>query len=85
MYADDTSQDVSDKSVDVIESKLQEDLKLCAEWMLRNKHSINIQKTQCMLIGTTQRLLKCRNLNIDFNDVQIEFVKRAKILGVYIY
>ena len=39
---------------------------------------------QCMLIGTTQRLLKCRNLNIDFNGVQIEFVKQAKPLGVYI-
>jgi hypothetical protein len=28
--------------------------------------------------------LKCRNLNIDFNGVQIEFVKQAKLLGVYI-
>jgi hypothetical protein len=60
MYADDTSQDVSDKSVDVIESKLQEDFKLCAEWMLRNKLSINIQKTKCMLIGTTQWPLKSK-------------------------
>jgi hypothetical protein len=42
MYADDTSQDVSDKLVDAIESKLQEDFKLCAEWMLSNKLSINI-------------------------------------------
>jgi hypothetical protein len=35
MYAEDTSedtsQDVGNKSVDVIESKLQEDFKLCAE------------------------------------------------------
>jgi hypothetical protein len=84
MYAHDTSQDVSDKSVDVIESKLQEKFKLCAEWMLRNKLSINIQKTLCMLIGTTQRLLKCRNLNIDFNGVRIEFVKQAQLLGAYI-
>jgi hypothetical protein len=28
--------------------------------------------------------LKCRNLNIDFNGVQIEFVKQARLLVVYI-
>lgn len=31
MYADDTSQDVSDKAVDVIEKKIQEDLELGTE------------------------------------------------------
>lgn len=33
MYADDTSQDVRDKSVDVIEKKLQEILQLGTEWV----------------------------------------------------
>ena len=37
-----------------------------------------------MLIGTSKRLQKCRNLSINFNDVQIEFVKQARLLGVYI-
>jgi hypothetical protein len=37
-----------------------------------------------MLIGTTQRLLKCGNSNIDFIGIQIEFVKQAKLLGFYI-
>jgi hypothetical protein len=37
MYVDDTLYDVSNKTVDVIESKLQEDFKLCAEWIFGNK------------------------------------------------
>jgi hypothetical protein len=37
-----------------------------------------------MIIGTTQTLLKCKNLNIDLNGVGIEFVKQPKLLGVYI-
>lgn len=42
MYADDTSQDVNDESVDVIEKKPQEDLNLGIEWMIKNKLSINL-------------------------------------------
>lgn len=52
--------------------------------MIKNKLSINLQKTQCMLIGSSKRLQKCRNLNINFSGVQIEFVKQAKLLGIYI-
>lgn len=76
MYADDLSQDVSEKSVGVIEKKLQEDLKLSTEWMIKNKLSINRQKTQCMVIGTSIRLQNCKNLNKSVSGVQIEFVKR---------
>lgn len=76
MYADDLSQDVSEKSVGVIEKKLQEDLKLSTEWMIKNKLSINRQKTQSMVIGTSIRLQNCKNLNTSVSCVQIEFVKR---------
>lgn len=31
-----------------------------------------------------QKATKSRNLNINFNGVQIEFVKQTKLLGVYI-
>jgi hypothetical protein len=62
IYADDTTQDVADKSVDVIEKKLKDDLLHSIEWMQKNKLTINLKKTQCMLIGTPQRLSKCRKL-----------------------
>jgi len=84
IYADDTSQDVSDKSVDIIEYKLKEDLICAMEWMKNNKLTMNLKKTQCMLIGTRQRLSKCRKLCIEVNNVIIETVDVAKLLGVNI-
>jgi hypothetical protein len=49
MYADDTTQDLSDKSIDVIENKLLCDLKNTLEWMDKNKLTIILQLT-CMLM-----------------------------------
>ena len=84
IYADDTTQDVADKSVDVIERKLKDDLLHSIEWMQKNKLTINLKKTQCMLIGTPQRLSKCRKRFLNVGDIFIENVKCAKLLGVYI-
>ena len=77
MYADDTS-------IYVIENKLLRDLKNTLEWMDKNKLTINLKKTQCMLIGTEQRLRKSRKLSLQVGDVFIENVSCAKLLGVYI-
>ena len=82
IYADDTTQDVSDKSIDIIEKKLHEDLLNSMNWMSRNKLTMNLKKTQCLLIGTSQKLSKCRKLCV--KDVLIENVKCAKLLGVNI-
>ena len=84
IYADDTTQDVSDKSLDVIEKKLQDDLLNSIEWMQKNKLTINLKKTQCMLIGTSQKLLKCRKLCVNVGENFLENVNCAKLLGVYI-
>jgi hypothetical protein len=51
IYADDTSQDVTDKSVDIIETKLICDLKSSMNWMNENKLTMNLKKTQCMLVA----------------------------------
>jgi hypothetical protein len=44
IYADDTSQDVTDKSVDIIETKLICDLKSSMNWMNENKLTMNLKK-----------------------------------------
>ena len=84
IYADDTSQDVCDKSVDVIVEKLTADLFNSLKWMEQNKLTMNLKKTQCMLIGTCQKLSKCKPFNIQIGDVLLETVKSAKLLGVHI-
>lgn len=44
IYADDTTQDVSHKSIDVIEQKLYEDLLCSVNWMNSNKLTMNVEK-----------------------------------------
>ena len=53
--ADDTSQDVSHKPIFIIQQRLHDELVNCMNWMERNKLMINLKKTQCMLIGITQK------------------------------
>lgn len=84
IYADDTSTDVCDKSIDVIEFKLTQDLYNSIQWMNQNKLTMNLKKTQCMVIGTSQRLSKVNNICIKIDDVTLENVKDAKLLGVTI-
>ena len=84
IYADDTSQDITDKSVDIMETKLICDLKSSMNWMNENKLTMNLKKTQCMLVGTKQRLSKCRKNNIRNENVILETVEVSKLLGVNI-
>ena len=42
IYADDTTKDISHKSIDVIEQKLHEDLSNSMQWMGRNKLTMNL-------------------------------------------
>lgn len=43
MYANDTTQDASDKCIDIIEYKLHRDLIVTLEWMNKNNHTINLK------------------------------------------
>ena len=54
------------------------------QWTKRNNLTMNLKKTQCMLIGTKQRLVKCRKICIEKNNVVLETVDVAKLLGVNI-
>jgi hypothetical protein len=84
IYADDTSQDVTDTYVDIIETKLICYLKSSMNWMNENKLTMNLKKTQCMLVGTKQRLSKCRKINIRIENIILETVEEFKLVGVNI-
>ena len=52
MYADDTSISYSSKPVDAINPAINDDLSNLRLWLEGNKLSLNISKTQAMLIGS---------------------------------
>ena len=84
MYADDTSQSVVGKSSEIIEKMICDDLVCTIEWMKNNKLSLNLEKTECMLIGSSQKLSRCNPLNVIVNDVKISNVQSSKLLGVMV-
>ena len=56
MFADDTNVTVSSSSIEDIQIKLNNELEKLHHWLLANKLSLNVKKTEYMLIGSQQRL-----------------------------
>ena len=56
MYADDTSISIAANSLPELESALSNELANLHEWLNVNKLSLDIAKTELMLIGSKQRL-----------------------------
>jgi hypothetical protein len=56
MYADDTNLAYSGSDINTIQFHLNEDLENINEWLISNKLTLNMTKTEYMLIGSRQRL-----------------------------
>ena len=56
MYADDTHVTYADSDVNTIQSCLNLDLNNISKWLIVNKLTLNITKTEFMLIDSRQKL-----------------------------
>ena len=85
LFADDTNVTVADRDIYVIENLLNEDLEQMSKWLTSNKLSLNLTKTEFMLIGSLKRLKEIdRNPDIRIADVSIQRVSHSKLVGVHI-
>ena len=84
MYADDTSISIAASSLSELELALNAELANLHEWL--NKLSLNIAKTEFMLIGSRQRLATTIDhcLIVQIKGHEIDGVPHTKSLGVYI-
>ena len=82
IYADDTSQDVSHNSIDIIEQRLHDDL-LHAFYGKDGKKLTydKIQENTVYVDLNSQKLSKCRKMCIKVEDIILDTVKTAKLLG----
>ena len=69
-------------SVSNLETILQKDLNRVLEWCYINQMNLNAQKPKCMLVGSSHKLSKSRDLHLTIGDYTIEWVKQYKLLGV---
>lgn len=82
LYADDSVIIAIDKDPDVISRSLGLDLKSCNSWLVDNKLSLHVGKTECILFGSKRQLNKVHNFNISYNDQIIHSKSSIKYLGV---
>ena len=88
MYADDTSLCHQSNDITQLNKAISNDLRHLDTWLQGNKLSLNVAKTNSMLITTKQKrnILKDTNLDLDLNlrESELEVVQKTKYLGVQI-
>ena len=81
LFADDTSIFLSDKSIDKIEDTLNEELKNVFQWLLSNKLSLNVKKSNFVIFRPVRKKPP-RKINLEINSDSIEELESTKYLGV---
>ena len=61
MYADDTSSSFSSNSISTINEKVNEDLECLNTWLAENKLSLNVAKTNSIVIGSRKKVKDIQN------------------------
>ena len=84
LYADDSVLIVSHKDPEVVANRLGKELETCNTWMINNKLSLHLGKTETMLVGSKKKLEKVHNFKITCLGQTIEGVKSVKYLGVFL-
>ena len=85
MYADDTSLTTSSCSIQEIKSKLQHDIQCVKEWLCANKLTLNVIKTEYMIIASRQKLASIsEKLDLTMNGIALKQAHEIKCLGLKI-
>ena len=83
MYADDSTITCSSSNINEIEDNLNTALGRIYDWCVRNKLTINANKTKSMLIGSKQKVHNT-DLNVSIAGGSVAKVNDVKCLGVII-
>ena len=84
MFADDTNITVSDCTFAELEQATNSELNNLCSWLKANKFSLNIAKTEFIVINTRQKYLaeNCSEINIQLGGHPICRVEHAKSFGL---
>ena len=86
MCADDTSLCFKSKDLSWLNEALIEDFSRLVAWLIGNKLSLNVAKTQSMLVSTKAKRIAIdksnQNLQVKIDGTELEVVSKIKHLGV---
>ena len=81
LYADDSAILVADKHISNIKKLLKKELETVSDWLIDNKLSLHLGKTESILLGSTIKLKSESNLYITCRGTDIEPKDSVKYLG----
>jgi hypothetical protein len=85
MFADDTNVSIPAESLEELEVHLNSDLDNIHQWLVANKLTLNVSKTEYMIIGFRSKLSKItENPRIRIGNESLNRVNTTKSLGVII-
>ena len=82
LYADDSTLLVRGKDPQIIADILSENLKSCSNWLVDNKLSLHLGKTEAILFGSKRKLKKNTSFHVKCDDTIIKNVNSVKYLGL---
>ena len=83
LFADDTNLTFSGCSFPALQNKMSKDLKGIASWLSANRLTLNVLKTDFMVVGSRQRVASLEeDIALSLLDTKLEQVKSVKCLGV---
>ena len=86
LYADDTTLTFSDCDMAMLQHQMTNDLQQITKWLRVNKLTLNVLKSEYMLIGSRQRLstLDQSSMSLSVDGLPLKRCTEAKCLGVLI-
>ena len=84
LYADDSAILFVHRNVNVISEKLSKVLESCSDWLIDNRLSLHLGKTECMLFGPPRKLKQMSDFHVKCYDTVIKSTNVVKYLGIHI-
>ena len=84
-FADDTNLTFSAVDLSILQTEMSNDLNRIFNWLSSNKRTLNILKTNFMVIGCRQRIATLAgNISLRVNGLTLQQVETTKSLGLTI-
>ena len=82
LYADDSTLIASGDNARDLGDYLSGQLASCRRWMIDNRLSLHLGKTECILIGTRRRLSEGQDFRVTCDGCDVKKVDKVRYLGV---
>ena len=80
LYADDSALFFAHSDPSVIGNRLSTELTNCKEWLVDNKLSLHVGKTECLLFGSKNRLRRVGDFQVFCEGKVVQRVHKVKYL-----